>query len=137
MPAYKNTPALSRFSTNTSEDSELDRELLTPPGNTNSQHRVVSRGHPVPAHSPDGHFVGTPFSTSNLFEYPFHQDESSQRGSKPITIVPNPTSIQPIWYSTNGSNSPSSPYYNRALREVSREAPVPPSLREKVSALGA
>ncbi|KAG9122340.1 hypothetical protein FRC07_001338 [Ceratobasidium sp. 392] len=136
MPApYKGTPALSRFSTDTSNDSELDRELLTPPDKTASQCRVVPRGHLVPAHSPDGQFVGTPFSTSNLFEYPFHQNES-QSGSKPIAIPTNPASIQTTGHSTNGSSSPSSPHYNRALREVSREAPVPPSLREKVSALG-
>ncbi|KAG9078870.1 hypothetical protein FS749_009067 [Ceratobasidium sp. UAMH 11750] len=134
---FNNTPALSRFPTGTSDDSELDQVLLTPPGKPIPQYRVVSHGNVlVPAHSPDVHFVGTPFSTSNLFEYPFHQDESSQRGSKPVTIVPNPASLQPPGYSTTGSNSPSSPHYNRSLREVSREAPVPPSLREKVSVLG-
>ncbi|KAG8727558.1 hypothetical protein FRC12_022408 [Ceratobasidium sp. 428] len=137
MPAaYKNTPALSRFSTDSSNDTELDRELLTPPDNATSHCRAASRGHLVPAHSPDGHFVGTPFSTSNLFEYPFHPNES-QHGSKPITIPINPTPAQSTGLPSNGSNSPSSPHYNRALREVSREAPIPPSLREKVTALGA
>ncbi|QRV89976.1 hypothetical protein RhiJN_17994 [Ceratobasidium sp. AG-Ba] len=139
MPAiYKNTPALSRFPTDTSNDSELDRALMTPPDKTTShQCRVVAaRGHLVPAHSPNEQFVGTPFSTSNMFEYPFHQGKS-QHGSKPITIPANPATPQSTGHSSSGSNSPSSPHYNRALREVSREAPMPPSLREKVSALGA
>ncbi|KAG8729245.1 hypothetical protein FRC10_004155 [Ceratobasidium sp. 414] len=136
LATFNCTPALSRFSTDASDNSELDPALLTPPDKATSQYRVVSRGQLVSTDSPDGQFVGTPFSTLNLFEYPFHQDESSQH-AKPITIIPNPGSIQPPGYSTTGSNSQSSPYYNRALREVSREAPVPPSLREKVSDLGA
>jgi hypothetical protein len=159
MPApYQNTPALSRFLTDSSNDSELDRTLMTPPDKTTSHYaRVVSRGHLVPAHSPDGQFVGkcsrrvaseqqssdsrraigTPFSTSNMFEYPFHPEEPSPNGTKPIAIPANAASAQHAGHSSNGSNSPTSPHFTRALREVSREAPIPPSLREKVMAAGA
>ncbi|CAE7210241.1 unnamed protein product [Rhizoctonia solani] len=131
----KYTPALSRFPTGSSNDEELDRVLLTPPDRTAYTHRVVAQGQLVPAHSPNDEFIGTPFSTSNLFEYPFSPGETSPNGSKNISIAT--TSPQRAGHSSAGSGSPSSPYYTRALREVSKEAPVPPSLREKVTALGA
>ena len=131
MMNMNNTPALSRFPTDSSADDELDRALRTPP-----DYRVVSRGQLVPAHSPNEKFIGTPFSTSNMFEYPFHPEEQSPRDSKPIAIKTAGDSAQHAGNSSNGS-SPSSPHYVRALREVSKEAPVPPSLREKVMALGA
>lgn len=78
--------------------------------------------------------VGTPFSTSNVFEYPFHPDES--KDGKRI-IVTTGASAQYPGYASTGSGSPSSPHYVRALREVSKEAPIPPSLREKVTVFGA
>lgn len=57
--ANKYTPALSRFPTDSSNDSELDAAVMTPPDRTTSRTcRVASRGGVVPAHSPDGHFVG-------------------------------------------------------------------------------
>ncbi|CAE6466619.1 unnamed protein product [Rhizoctonia solani] len=132
----KYTPALSRFPTDSSNDEELDRVLLTPPDRTSYNRRVIAQGHPVPAHSPSDEFIGTPFSTSNLFEYPFNPDESSPKDPKPISIATS-NSNQHTGHLSTGSGSPSSPYYARALREVSKEAPIPPSLREKVSALGA
>ncbi|CAE6340882.1 unnamed protein product [Rhizoctonia solani] len=132
----KYTPALSRFSTDSSNDEELDHTLLTPPDYTSYSRRVIAQGHSVPAHSPSDEFIGTPFSTSNLFEYPFNQGEPSPKGSKGISIA-TANSNQHTGHLNTGSGSPSSPYYTRALREVSKEAPIPPSLREKVSALGA
>ncbi|CAE6436178.1 unnamed protein product [Rhizoctonia solani] len=134
----KYTPALSRFPTDSSNDEELDRVLLTPPDHrTSCNHRVIAQGHSVPAHSPNDEFIGTPFSTSNLFEYPFNPGESSPNGSKNISIATTNASAQHTGHASTGSGSPSSPYYTRALREVSKEAPIPPSLREKVTALGA
>ncbi|CAE6468385.1 unnamed protein product [Rhizoctonia solani] len=134
----KYTPALSRFPTNSSNDEELDRILLTPPDRTSHHHhRVVAHGHLVPAHSPIDEFIGTPFSTSNLFEYPFNPSEPSPTGSSSISITTTTSSSQHAGHASTGSGSPSSPYYTRALREVSKEAPIPPSLREKVMALGA
>ncbi|CAE6414714.1 unnamed protein product [Rhizoctonia solani] len=132
----KYTPTLSRFPTDSSNDEDLDRILLTPPDRMSHNHRVVAQGHLVPAHSPMDEFIGTPFSTSNLFEYPFSPGESSPKGSKSISIATTNTSSQPAGHASR-SGSPSSPYYARALREVSKEAPVPPSLREKVTVLGA
>ncbi|KAF8734123.1 hypothetical protein RHS02_07051, partial [Rhizoctonia solani] len=149
----KYTPALSRFPTDSSNDEELDRVLLTPPDRTSYNRRVIAQGHPVPAHSPSDEFIGelgsgidvgilltksigTPFSTSNLFEYPFNPEELSPKDPKPISIATS-NSNQHTGHLSTGSGSPSSPYYARALREVSKEAPIPPSLREKVSALGA
>ncbi|CAE6424565.1 hypothetical protein ACGC1H_002580 [Rhizoctonia solani] len=133
----KYTPVLSRFPTDSdsSNDEELDRILLTPPDRSSHHHRVVAQGHLVPAHSPIDEFIGTPFSTSNLFEYPFNPSEPSPTGSRSISIAT--TSSQHAGHASTGSGSPSSPYYTRALREVSKEAPIPPSLREKVTALGA
>ncbi|KAF8606503.1 hypothetical protein BDV93DRAFT_520794 [Ceratobasidium sp. AG-I] len=134
----KYTPALSRFPTDSSNDSELDAAVMTPPARTSRPCRIVSRDGLVPAHSPDGQFVGTPFSTSNMFEYPFHpEEEPITDGSKPISIPTNTSSSRRAGNSSNGSNSPTSPHYTRTLREVSREAPIPPSLREKVSASSA
>ncbi|CAE6415951.1 hypothetical protein RSOLAG1IB_01787 [Rhizoctonia solani AG-1 IB] len=132
----KYTPALSRFPTDSSNDDELDRALLTPPDRTSYSRRVMTHGQSVPAHSPSDEFIGTPFSTSNLFEYPFNPGESSPKGSKGIAIATS-NSNQHNGHLSTGSGSPSSPHYARALREVSKEAPIPPSLREKVTALGA
>ncbi|CAE6534103.1 unnamed protein product [Rhizoctonia solani] len=129
----KYTPTLSRFPTGSSNDEELDRVLLTPPDRTSYNHRIAAQGQLVPAHSPNNEFIGTPFSTSNPFEYPFNPDESSPTSSKNITI----TTTHTTEHAGTRSGSPSSPYYTRALREVSKEAPIPPSLREKVTALGA
>jgi hypothetical protein len=155
MAAPKYTPALSRSPTDSSTDEEAERAVRTPSDRATLHHyRVVSQGQLVPAHSPDGEFVGetlrvstyrtldllyhpgTPFSTSNMFEYPFHPEDSSPKGSKLITVTTG-ASVQHTGYASTGSGSPSSPYYVRALREVSKEAPIPPSLREKVTALGA
>ncbi|KAG8730233.1 hypothetical protein FRC11_007173 [Ceratobasidium sp. 423] len=132
----KYTPALSRFPTGSSNDEELDRVPLTPPERTLYNRRAAAQGQLVP-HSPNDEFVGTPFSTSNPFEYPFNPDESSPKGSKSISITTTDASARHSGHISTGSGSPSSPYYTRTLREVSKEAPIPPSLREKVTTLGA
>jgi hypothetical protein len=54
----KYTPALSRFPTDSSNDDELDRALLTPPDRTSYSRRVMTHGQSVPAHSPSDEFIG-------------------------------------------------------------------------------
>ncbi|KAJ1307938.1 hypothetical protein OPQ81_002015 [Rhizoctonia solani] len=116
----KNTPAFSRCPTDSSNDEELDHALLTPPDRTSYTHRVVAQGQLVPAHSPIDEFIGTPFSTSNLFEYPFNPGDSPPKGSKAISIATTNSSAQYTTHTSTGSGSPSSPYYTRALRNSSR-----------------